>query len=701
MSGDKPVEALNEAEAAAELERLARAIADADAAYYQNDAPELTDAEYDALRQRNLAIEARFPALKREDSPTDRVGAEAGDGFAKARHGAPMLSLDNAFTDEDVADFAVRIRRFLGLPPEETLAFTAEPKIDGLSLSLTYENGKLMRAATRGDGQTGEDVTANACTLGDIPAKLKGKGWPERIEVRGEVYMAKSAFADLNAREAEAGRKVFANPRNAAAGSLRQLDIEITRSRPLRFFAYAWAAASEPFAQAQFDAVKSFADWGFVTNPRMIRIETVEEILSYYAEIEAQRAGLEYDIDGVVYKVDRLDWQQRLGFVSRAPRWAIAHKFPAEKAVTTLLGIDIQVGRTGSLTPVARLEPVTVGGVVVSNATLHNEDEIARLGVKPGDKVEIQRAGDVIPQVLRVVEAGQGAPWAMPDVCPVCGSAAVREIDDAGRADVRRRCTGGLICAAQAVERLKHFVSRKALDIDGLGEKQVILFHEKGVLKAPQDIFRLKKNIEAAGLPPLEEWEGFGAQSAKKLYSAIDARRKVPFARFLNGLGIRYVGQTTSSQFARSFLSWQSFWSAVKAAEEGGVESEAYNELIGIDGIGQAAARSLMAFEGEPHNREMLAALLEEVEVEDEIPAETGSPVTGKTVVFTGTLEKMTRDEAKARASALGAKVAGSVSAKTDIVIAGPGAGSKLAKAEQLGLTVMTEDEWLALIGEA
>jgi DNA ligase (NAD+) len=701
MSGDKPVEALNEAEAAAELERLARAIADADAAYYQNDAPELTDAEYDALRQRNLAIEARFPALKREDSPTDRVGAEAGDGFAKARHGAPMLSLDNAFTDEDVADFAMRIRRFLGLPPEETLAITAEPKIDGLSLSLTYEGGKLARAATRGDGQTGEDVTVNARTLGDIPVKLKGKGWPERIEVRGEVYMAKSAFADLNAREAEAGRKTFANPRNAAAGSLRQLDVEITKSRPLRFFAYAWAAASEPFAETQFEAVRAFANWGFVTNPRMVRIETVEEILSYYNKIEAERAGLEYDIDGVVYKVDRLDWQQRLGFVSRAPRWAIAHKFPAEKAVTTLLGIDIQVGRTGSLTPVARLEPVTVGGVVVSNATLHNEDEIARLGVKPGDKVEIQRAGDVIPQVLRVVEAGQGPAWVMPETCPVCGSAAVREIDDAGRADVRRRCTGGLICAAQAVERLKHFVSRKALDIDGLGEKQVILFHEKGVLKAPQDIFRLKRNIEGAGLPPLEEWEGFGAQSAKKLYSAIDARRKVPFARFLNGLGIRYVGQTTSSQFARSFLGWQSFWAAVRAAEEGGIESEAYGELIGIDGIGQAAARSLMAFEGEPHNREMLAALLEEVEVEDEIPAETGSPVTGKTVVFTGTLEKMTRDEAKARASALGAKVAGSVSAKTDIVIAGPGAGSKLAKAEQLGLTVMTEDEWLALIGEA
>lgn len=701
MSAEKPVEALTPAEAAAELERLARAIADADAAYYQNDAPELTDAEYDALRQRNLAIEARFPELKREDSPSERVGAEAGDGFAKARHSAPMLSLDNAFTDEDVADFAGRIRRFLGLLAEDVVAFTAEPKIDGLSLSLTYEKGKLKRAATRGDGQTGEDVTQNARTLKDIPAKLKGAGWPESIEIRGEVYMAKSDFAALNAREAAAGRKTFANPRNAAAGSLRQLDVEITKSRPLRFFAYAWAAASEPFAETQLQAVRAFADWGFVTNPRMIRIETVEEVLSYYTEIEAERAGLEYDIDGVVYKVDRLDWQQRLGFVSRAPRWAIAHKFPAEKAVTTLLGIDIQVGRTGSLTPVARLEPVTVGGVVVSNATLHNEDEIARLGVKPGDRVEVQRAGDVIPQVLRVVEAGQGPAWTMPDTCPVCGSAAVREIDDAGREDVRRRCTGGLICPAQAVERLKHFVSRKALDIDGLGEKQVALFFEKGVLKAPQDIFRLKTNIEAAGLPPLEEWEGFGAASAKKLYSAIDARRKVAFARFLNGLGIRYVGQTTSSQFARSFLSWPSFWAAVKAAEEGGVGSEAYNELIGIDGIGQAAARALMAFEGEPHNREMLAALLEEVEVEDEVPAATDSPVAGKTVVFTGTLEKMTRDEAKARASALGAKVAGSVSAKTDIVVAGPGAGSKLAKAEQLGLKVMTEDDWLALIGEA
>ena len=701
MNGGKPVGALTEAEAAAELARLAQEMAEADAAYYQNDAPVLTDAAYDALRLRNAEIEARFPHLVREDSPAARVGAAAGDGFAKARHGVPMLSLENAFADEDVSDFVGRIRRFLALGDDVELAITAEPKIDGLSLSLTYEKGKLVRAATRGDGQTGEDVTDNARTLKDIPARLAGKGWPDSIEVRGEIYMAKADFAALNAREGEAGRKTFANPRNAAAGSLRQLDVEITKSRPLRFFAYAWGAASGPFAETQSDAVAKLADWGFQVNPLMVRTLTVEEILAYYRDIEAKRAGLEYDIDGVVYKVDRLDWQQRLGFVSRAPRWAIAHKFPAEKATTTLLGIDIQVGRTGSLTPVARLEPVTVGGVVVSNATLHNEDEIARLGVKPGDTVEIQRAGDVIPQVLRVVTAGEGPAWVMPTECPVCGSAAVREMDEDGESDVRRRCTGGLICPAQAVERLKHFVSRKALDIDGLGAKQIELFFEKGILRAPQDIFRLSTNMEAAGLPPLEDWDGFGAASAKKLYASIDARRKVPFARFLNGLGIRHVGQTTSGQFARSFLSWQSFWDAVKRAAEGGPDSEGYQELTGIDGIGGAAAKALIQFESEPHNRDMLEALLSEVEVEDEVPAATDSPVAGKTVVFTGTLERMTRDEAKARATALGAKVAGSVSAKTDILVAGPGAGSKLAKAEGLGVRTMTEAEWLELIGEA
>lgn len=701
MSGVKAASALTEAEAVAELARLAREIAEADVAYYQNDAPVLTDAEYDALRLRNAEIEARFAHLKRDDSPSVRVGAQAADGLAKARHGLPMLSLENAFTDEDVAEFAARIRRFLALPEGAVLALTAEPKIDGLSLSLTYDKGVLVRAATRGDGQTGEDVTANARTLGDIPERLAGRDWPASIEIRGEIYMAKNDFASLNTREGAAGRKTFANPRNAAAGSLRQLDVEITRSRPLRFFAYAWGAVSEPFADTQSGAVARLAEWGFITNPLMIRIETVEEILTCYRSIEARRAALPYDIDGVVYKVDRLDWQQRLGFVSRAPRWAIAHKFPAEKATTRLLGIDIQVGRTGSLTPVARLEPVTVGGVVVSNATLHNEDEIARLGVKPGDTVEVQRAGDVIPQVLRVVRAGQGPAWTMPDVCPACGSAAVREIDEAGVADVRRRCSGGLICPAQAVERLKHFVSRKALDIDGLGARQIELFFEKGVLRAPQDIFRLRETIEAAGLARLELWDGFGAASAKKLYDAIDARRRVGFARFLNGLGIRHVGQTISGQFARAFLSWQAFWDAVRRAAEAGPGSEAYQDLMGIDGIGEAAVSALIQFESEPHNREMLDALLGQITIEDEVPAASDSPVAGKTVVFTGTLERMTRDEAKARASGLGAKVAGSVSAKTDILVAGPGAGSKRARAESLGVRILSEAEWLDLIGEA
>ena len=701
MSEATPVEDLTPEEAAAELERLAVLIAEADAAYYQEDAPLMTDAEYDAARLRNAAIEARFPDLKREDSPSDRVGATAHEGFAKAAHAAPMLSLDNAFSDEDVSDFADRIRRFLGLGAEEEVAITAEPKIDGLSLSLTYEKGKLKRAATRGNGEVGEDVTANARTLDDIPQKLSSKGWPDFIEIRGEVYMTKQDFAALNEREDAAGRKMFANPRNAAAGSLRQLDVEITKARPLCFFAYAWAAESAPFAATQHEAVQLFAEWGFTTNPLMIRTRTVGELLAAYRNIETQRADLPYDIDGVVYKVDRLDWQQRLGFVSRAPRWAIAHKFPAEKATTELLEIDIQVGRTGSLTPVARLQPVTVGGVVVSNATLHNEDEIARLGVKPGDTVEIQRAGDVIPQVLRVVKDGGGEPWQMPHKCPVCGSDAVREIDAKGEEDVRRRCTGGLVCPAQAVERLKHFVSRKALDIDGLGAKQIQLFHDKGVLKGPQDIFRLAAAIEAVGLPPLEEWEGFGKVSAKKLFDAIDARRRVPFARFLNGLGIRHVGQTTSQLFARTFLKWDVFWANVVSAAEEGEGSEAWEALSGIDGIGATAVNALCDFEREAHNRDMLADLLSELTIEDEAKASSDSPVAGKTIVFTGTLERMTRDEAKARAGALGAKVSGSVSAKTDLVVAGPGAGSKLKKAAELGIRTMTEDEWFDLIGGA
>ena len=698
MSEATPVEALTQAEARAELARLAGLIAEADAAYYQDDAPVLTDAEYDFARQRNLAIEARFPKLKRDDSPSESVGAAAADGFSKAAHAAPMLSLDNAFSDVDVSDFVDRIRRFLGLAADETVALTAEPKIDGLSLSLTYEVGQLVRAATRGNGEVGEDVTQNARTLSDIPPVLTGDGWPDRIEIRGEVYMSHEDFAALNAREDAAGRKTFANPRNAAAGSLRQLDTEITRSRPLKFFAYAWAAESSAFAETQSGGVAALSDWGFQTNALMQVADTVEGLLDVYRDIEARRAGLGYDIDGVVYKVDRLDWQQRLGFVSRAPRWAIAHKFPAEKATTQLEAIDIQVGRTGSLTPVARLTPVTVGGVVVSNATLHNEDEIARLGVKPGDIVEIQRAGDVIPQVLRVVTPGEGPVWQMPDKCPVCGSAAVRELDDKGEPDVRRRCTGGLVCPAQVVERLKHFVSRKALDIDGLGAKQVQLFLEKGVVHAPQDFFRLDQQIAAAQLPPLEAWDGFGKTSADKLRAAINAKRTVPFARFLNGLGIRHVGQTTSQIFARHFLSWDNFWKAVMSAATDGPESGAYAELTGIDGVGGAAVGALIDFETEPHNREMLSELLDEISVEDEAPAAQDSAVAGKTIVFTGTLERMTRDEAKARASALGAKVSGSVSAKTDILVAGPGAGSKLAKAESLGVQTLTEDEWFELI---
>ena len=702
--GDKAVGALSVNEARAELARLAAEITIADAAYYQEDAPHLSDAEYDALRQRNLAIEARFPDLKRSDSPSDRVGAPVADGFAKVTHGEPMLSLGNAFSDEDVSDFVDKIRRFLGLAADEPVALTAEPKIDGLSLSLLYEDGLLKRAATRGDGQVGEDVTANALTLDDIPGRLSGAGWPKRIEVRGEVYMPPEAFDALNRAEAAEGRKVFANPRNAAAGSFRQKDARVTASRPLRYFAYAWAAASEPFAETQSDAVGCLAAWGFQTNPLFAAYETLDALLAAYRRIEAARATLDYDIDGVVYKVDRLDYQSRLGFVSRAPRWAIAHKFPAEKATTVLQAIDVQVGRTGSLTPVARLRPVTVGGVVVSNATLHNEDEIARLDVRPGDTVTVQRAGDVIPQILNVVDPDRddrAPPWQMPLVCPECGSAAVREIGEDGVEDVRRRCTGGLTCPAQAVERLKHFVSRKGLDIDGLGAKQIALFFDKAVVRGPQDIFRLEDRIAAADLPPLAEWEGFGDTSARKLLAAIDARRTVPFARFVNALGIRHVGETTSGLFARQFGDWDRFWALVEAASAGEAEAErAAGELAAIDGVGMTAVSALTAFAHEPHNKEMLAALLEEVDIAPAEAVESDSPVAGQTVVFTGTLENTTRDEAKARAVALGAKVSGSVSAKTDIVVAGPGAGSKLKKAEALGLRVMSEADWLALIGE-
>ncbi|MCZ4298589.1 NAD-dependent DNA ligase LigA [Henriciella marina] len=699
MSAQKLAGDLTEAEAKRELARLAIEIKLADAAYYKEDDPHLSDAEYDSLRQRNSDVEAAFPHLKRKDSPSDRVGAEVSEAFSKVEHGVPMLSLDNAFSDEDVEEFAARIRRFLGLDADEALTITAEPKIDGLSLNLTYEDGELVRAATRGNGRVGEDVTANARTIDDIPAKLGGSSWPSRIEIRGEVYIEGEAFKALNASQEEAGKKAFANPRNAAAGSLRQLDVAITRSRPLRFFAYAWGEASEKFADTQTDAVARLQDWGFVTNELFKPYKDVKGLLSAYANMAERRAMLGYDIDGVVYKVDRLDWQERLGFVSRFPRWAIAHKFPAERAVTKLEAIEIQVGRTGTLTPVARLTPVTVGGVVVSNATLHNEDEIARLDVRPGDMVEIQRAGDVIPQVLGVVDPGEDrAPtYKFPETCPECGSAAVREIDDKGEEDVRRRCTGGLTCPAQAVERLKHFVSRKALDIDGLGAKQVELFYSKGAVKGPQDIFRLARRLEEEGLPPLKDWEGFGDTSARNLFDAIDARRKPPFQRFLNGLGIRHVGEITSGLLARHYLDWNSFWQVVEKAAAGDTSAEA--DLLSIDGIGQTAITSLKDFAAESHNQDMLAGLLAEIEIEPAEAAASDSAVSGKTIVFTGTLEKMTRDEAKSRATALGAKVSGSVSGKTDILVAGPGAGSKLKKAEELGVRVITEDDWLELAG--
>lgn len=700
MNGQIAVDALTEDQARKELARLVTEIKLADASYYADDNPHLSDADYDALRHRNLAIEARFPELKRSDSPSDKVSGAVSDGFGKIEHGVPMLSLDNAFSDDDVQEFTDRIRRFLGLSETEVLAITAEPKIDGLSLSLTYEDGVLVKAATRGDGRVGEDVTANARTLDTVPDTLGAAGWPARIEIRGEVYMSDAAFAALNTQEEAAGRKLYMNPRNAAAGSLRQKDPSVTAQRPLQFFAYAWGDLSAPFAETQLQAVAALAAWGFDTNELFMAHESVEGLLTAYRDMVDRRAALGYDIDGVVYKVNRLDWQDRLGKVSRFPRWAIAHKFPAEKAVTTLEAIDIQVGRTGSLTPVARLTPITVGGVVVSNATLHNEDEIERLDVRIGDKVEIQRAGDVIPQVLRVLDpdrADRAAPFEMPLVCPECGSAATRELDDKGKEDVRRRCTGGLICPAQAIERLKHFVSRKALDIDGLGAKQIELFHERGIVSAPQHIFQLQQRIAEAGYPPLSEWEGFGDVSADKLFSAIDERRRAPFARFLNGLGIRHVGQTTSDLFSRTFVKWNDFWAAVETVRDQPSE-DAEQALVAIDGIGGAALGALTEFASEPHNVDMMAELMRELDIQDgEAPA-SESPVAGKTVVFTGSLEAMTRDEAKARASALGAKVSGSVSGRTDILVAGPGAGSKLKKAESLGVAVMTEAEWIALV---
>ncbi len=710
MNGEqKPVEALSEDEAAAELQRLVAAIAEYDRLYYQDDAPGVTDAEYDALRRRNLAIETRFPALKRPDSPTERVGAKPAGKFSKVRHSLPMLSLDNAFNDGDVGDFVDRIRRFLGLAADAPVVLTAEPKIDGLSASLRYENGRLVVGATRGDGTVGEEITANLRTMDDIPKKLPD-GVPDVVEVRGEVYMSHADFAALNKRMEESGR-VFANPRNAAAGSLRQLDPAITAERPLKFFAYGWGEMSAMPAGTQMGMVETFAAWGFSISPLMKVFNGTSELLEHYRKIEAQRAGLGYDIDGVVYKVDDLALQERLGFASRFPRWAIAHKFPAEKATTVLEDIEIQVGRTGALTPVAKLRPVTVGGVVVSNATLHNEDYIKGIGrdgepirdgkdIRAGDTVTVQRAGDVIPQVIDVDLSQRrvdSKPFEFPTTCPECGSDAVREHDEkTGRVDAVRRCTGGLICPAQAIERLKHFVSRGAFDIEGLGDKQVDVFYKDGLIAHPSDIFTLRERDERS-LKKLKDREGFGETSAKKLFDSIDARRSVELYRFIYGLGIRHVGEGTAKLLARTYGNWASVEEAARSAHD--ENSDARANLLAIDGIGATAVEAIAQFFAEDHNLEELKRLLENVTPQDVVAVQSDSPVAGKTVVFTGSLEQMSRDEAKAMAERLGAKVSGSVSSKTDLVVAGPGAGSKLKKAAELGVDTTDEDGWFKLIG--
>ncbi|MBF9033845.1 NAD-dependent DNA ligase LigA [Rhodobacterales bacterium HKCCE2091] len=760
--GTDPAE-MTEAEAAARLAELSDRLAAAGASYFQDDAPVLSDADYDALKRENAAIEAAFPHLKRADSPSDRVGAAPGEGFSKVRHEVPMLSLENAFEPGDVADFVRSVRRYLGLTEDDPLAFTAEPKIDGLSLSLRYENGRLVQAATRGDGAVGENVTANARMVEDIPERLTDA--PDLLEVRGEVYMGHADFAALNESQSLSGGKTFANPRNAAAGSLRQLDPGITRARPLKFFAYAWGAHSEPLAETQFGAIERLAALGFQTNPLTARCDGLDDLLDHYAGIEQRRATLDYDIDGVVYKVDDLALQRRLGMRSTTPRWAIAHKFPAELAWTRLEAIDIQVGRTGALSPVARLTPVTVGGVVVSNATLHNEDYIAgrdakggeiRGGkdIRVGDWVQVYRAGDVIPKIADVdlsKRPDDAAPFEFPQTCPECGSAAVREDGDAVR-----RCTGGLICPAQAVEKLRHFVSRAAFDIEGLGAKQVEQFHGLGWIAEPADIFALAERdasskslrppadmiadrlahaataeakaailsdlsalaagygveaeaetpeavaaaLDALARTPLSEIRGWGQKSAKALFQAIDEKRKIPLSRMIFALGIRHVGETGSSLLANHYGTWQAFEAAMSSAEIGA--GEAWDDLIGIDGVGAVMAASVVTTFHQDAERSSIDRLAAQLTIEAAVARDTSdSPVAGKTLVFTGTLERMTRDEAKARAQALGAKVAGSVSAKTDLLIAGPGAGSKAKKAAELGVETIDEDAWLQLIGDA
>jgi DNA ligase (NAD+) len=777
---DTPAAALTESEAVQELTRLADEIARHDIAYHREDSPVISDAEYDALKRRNTELEAAFPHLVRDNSPSLRVGAARSEQFAPVEHGVPMLSLDNAFSNGDALEFDARIRRFLRLSGEEEIAYTAEPKIDGLSASLRYENGVFVQGATRGDGRVGEDVTENLRTIVDIPKRLAGSGWPEVVEIRGEVYLGHEEFAALNAANAAAGLKTYANPRNSAAGSLRQIDPKITATRPLKFFAYAWGLLSAPFAQTQWEALARLKDWGFKTTPESRRVISGQGLLDAYDAMEAVRPHLGYDIDGVVYKVDRLDWQQRLGFITRTPRWAIARKFPAEQARTILEAIDIQVGRTGAITPVARLHPVTVGGVVVVNATLHNADEIARKDVRIGDTVILQRAGDVIPQILGHVpeERPLGAvPYQFPTVCPCdLKTPIVKETTASGAETVVRRCSGEFACPFQRIEHLRHFVSRRAYDIEGLGEKQLIFFFEKGWVSEPADIFRLARDEEK--LAELRAADGYGETSIANLVAAIDAKRRIPLDRFIFGLGVRHVGETTSLALARHFETVERFiavanaaaaqragesylalveleglgptavraildfgghdlglvpddlsldkrlqlaipklnsraraalverfgdWDAIAAvAREAAAQApgEEFRELSGVDAVGPVAARMIAEFFAEPHNHAKVDALL--AQLDEVIPAErpkTDTAVAGKTIVFTGALERMTRDEAKAQAEALGAKVSGSVSRKTDLVVAGPGAGSKLKTAAELGVQVMTEDEWLALVG--
>jgi len=690
---------LSESEAKAELARLAKEIAEHDRRYYQHDAPTISDAAYDALRQRNAEIEARFPQLVRPDSPTHRVGAGPAEKFGKIKHRVPMLSLANGFSEEDVTDFLGRIRRFLNLGEDEVIEVTAEPKIDGLSISLRYEKSVLVQAATRGDGAEGEDVTRNVLTIAEVPKKLAEA--PAVIEVRGEIYMSHKDFAALNDKQVEAGEKPFANPRNSAAGSLRQLDPAITAARPLRFFAYAWGEAPELPGKTQWEVIQAFKHWGFPVNKLMKLCRSTEELFTHYREIESRRADLGYDIDGVVYKVNRLDWQERLGFVSRSPRWGLAHKFSAEKATTVLEDIDIQVGRTGALTPVARLRPVTVGGVVVSNATLHNEDEIARKDIRIGDTVIVQRAGDVIPQILGFVHEKRpksATPYEFPKVCPACGSHAEREARDGGKLDVVRRCTGGLICPAQRVERLKHFASRNAFDIEGLGDKIIEEFYVDGLIQSPPDIFTLETR-DRRSLKKLRDREGWGEASVKKLFDAIDARRSIALDRFIFALGIRHVGETTARVLARAYGAAETFRDQMMAAAKG-AETEAWLELTSHDGIGDVVAEAVAQFFGEPHNVKVVNELLKHVNVTPLEAVSTGSAVSGKTVVFTGALEKMTREEAKAMAERLGAKVAGSVSKKTDLLVAGPGAGSKLKDAQKYGVETIDEAEWFKRVGE-